>query len=318
MRKPQYLSPTSLAMFYDHRNDFYIQYISDYKRPRPPQTGPMSVGSAFDAYVKSHLVERLIGKDPRFALEKILCDQVEPHNRDAARIAGKEVFDAYVSQGAMADILVDLEGCIGKPKFETTIEGFVTAKSVMKGEVPFLGKPDIHFLAPLGARVVHDWKVNGYYSSSDVSPSQGYVRIRTNDPRTNGNRYKNVPVTPHQGIKVSVEYPLDKVDRKWASQIAIYAWLLGEEIGGKFVAAIDQIACGRKPHGRTFRIAQHRSIITEAFQKELYVKALTAWNAIVSGHIFFEMTRKESDAQCMMLDDMASMPPDAAFDELCR
>jgi hypothetical protein len=317
MRMPKYLSPTSLALFYQDRSKFYITYLCETRTPRDPQTEPMAVGSAFDAKVKSFLVERLIGKRPEFEFDTIFNQQVEPQNRDAARAAGDEVFHHYCTLGAMADLLLDLEGCIGQPRFEASIEAPVTSQLVI-GAVPFLGKPDIYFITKKGARVIFDWKVNGYYSAHNVSPKPGYIRQRTKDSK-NGRSHDKAMVMDFNGVKISTMHPLCTVDKGWAAQLSIYAWLLGEAIGAQFITAIDQIAVGRDSlQNREFRIAQHRAVVTEKFQSDVFIKAHKAWHIIQSGHIFDQLTREESDRQCKMLDEMASMPPDPAFADLVR
>jgi len=320
MRMPRYISPTSLKIWHENRDTFYIQYLAENRTVRPPQTEPMAVGSAFDAYVKSFIVQKLQGSvDPAFEFDTIFTQQVEPHNRDAARAAGKEVFDFYKECGALADILLDLEGCVGKPRFETAIEGYVSAVSVALGDVPLLGKPDIFFITKTGARVIFDWKVNGYYSNYNVSPKPGYVRLRSRDPKQNGKQHPKAMVMAHNGVKISVTHPLCTVEPDWAAQLAIYAWLLGEDVGAKFIVAIDQIAVGKDSFGgREFRVAQHRAIVTDKFQYDLFNKAHKAWYAIQSGHIFDELPRAESDARCLLLEQMAATPPDPAFDEILR
>lgn len=306
-RQPAYLSPTSLQMFYEDRPKFYLQYLCPTKLPRDPQTSPMAVGSAFDAFVKSFLVEKLIGKRDQFEFTTLFEAQVEAHNRDEALTAGRQVFEAYKAQGALGDILADLSECIGEPRFEASLEGTVRAVSVAVGDIPFLGKPDIFFITKHGGRVIFDWKVNGYYSNKGPSPASGYVRIRTKNPKTNGQQYGKALVMPMSGVMCSINYPLCDVDKKWAGQTAVYAWLLGEEVGSQFITAIDQIVVGKDALGmREFRIAQHRSTVTEKFQRTLFKQAHTAWHAVKSGHVFFEQPREESDRLCLMLDTHAA------------
>lgn len=318
MRKMKYLSPTSLSMFYNNRDQFYLYYCSEAKPARDPQTEPMAVGSAFDAYVKSWLVEKLLGKRPEFEFDTIFANQVEPHNRDQALLAGKQVFEIYKAYGALADLLLDLQGCIGAPRFEGSIEAPISC-SLAVGDVPFLGKPDIYFITRLGARVIFDWKVNGYYSNGNVSPKPGYIRQRTGNPKTNGRSHDKAMVMSMTGVKISAMHPLCSVDKGWAAQLSIYAWLLGEAIGAQFITAIDQIAVGRNAlREREFRIAQHRSVVTEKFQHDVFLSAHKAWQIINSEHIFDELTRADSDARCAMLDEMATTPPDPAFDDLVR
>lgn len=319
MRMPKYISPTSLKIWTENRDKFYIQYLAETKTPREPQTQPMSVGSAFDAYVKSFLVEKLIGKVPEFEFDTIFTQQVEEHNRDWARGAGKICFDAYQKQGALNDILFDLTGCVGVPKFERSVDGFVTSIAISKHSVPLLGKPDIFFLHKRGARVIFDWKVNGYCGAKATSPEPGYVRERTNDPSTTGKSHKKALIMDHKGVKVSAQHPMCTVNKDWAAQLSIYAWLLGEDIGSDFIVAIDQLACGPDDFGgKTIRVAQHRSIVTPAFQEETFRKAAHMWECILSGHIFDNVSRAESDTKCAMLESLCSAPRDDLFDEVCR
>ena len=58
MRMPEYLSPTSLNVWKRDQEQFYLQYLAEKRPPREPQTQPMAVGAAFDAYVKSYLYNR--------------------------------------------------------------------------------------------------------------------------------------------------------------------------------------------------------------------------------------------------------------------
>lgn len=311
MRKPTYLSPTSIKMFYEDRGAFYVQYLMENRIPRPPQTEPMAVGSAFDAYIKSYLVERLVGKSPEFERDKIFEMQVEAQNRDFAKKAGQHLFEVYKSQGALADILLDLEGAVGAPRFETAVEGFVGSVSVALGDVPLLGKPDIFFISKSGARVIFDWKVNGYCSRAKVSPKPGYIRIRPD-----GKQHPKAMVMKDMGMSLAISHPLDTVESDWAAQLSIYAWLLGNDVGSRFVVAIDQLCCGAG--NADVRIAQHRSVVNEKFQQDLFRKAHTAWYAIQAEHPWFELSKTESDAMCRTIDTRITMPPSESFEDLIR
>ena len=94
MRRPRYLSPTAISLWSKSREDYYIQYMADNRPPRDPQTMPMSIGSAFDAFAKNFLHQALfgVGNDPRFDLETLFQAQVEPQNRDWAWKNGAEAF----------------------------------------------------------------------------------------------------------------------------------------------------------------------------------------------------------------------------------
>src|SRR5690348_832596 len=125
MRQPRYLSPSALKTFEKSPVEYYLRYLSDQKPPNFPQTQPMAIGSAFDAYVKNFLHERLIGKDPKYELDTLLEMQVESHNRDWSRLHGLHVFTEYKNSGALADLMLELKGSIGNPRFEFEVQANV-------------------------------------------------------------------------------------------------------------------------------------------------------------------------------------------------
>ncbi len=311
MRKLQYLSPTSLRLWYENRERFYMEYLCESRAKREPQTPPMAVGSAFDAYVKSDLHKQLINDGNKaFEFDTIFNAQVEEHNREEAKVAGKIVYDKYHEHGALLDVLTDLRKGVGKPRFEATVEGFVECVSVKIGAVPLLGKPDIYFYTENGARIIFDWKVTGYYATRNYSPKKGYVNCLPKDPKKPKGKqpHKDAFVMEHDGFPINVAHPLNEVDPAWAAQLSMYAWLLGEPVGSKFIVAIDEIVCGKDWMGnREIRIAQHRSLVTPEFQYDLFAKAHDAWYAIQAGHIFDEVSLEESEARCRMLDQRMAM-----------
>ena len=281
MRTPKYLSNTSVSLFYQDREEFYLRYLADNRPPRMQQTRPMSVGSAFDAYVKSWLVTRLALDLKGFGKSELFEMQVEPHNRDWALIAGQVAFDAYQYSGALAALLKELEQSKDDPQFETTKERVIDG-------VPLLGKPDVYFITREDMHVIIDWKVNGYCSKSGVSPKAGYIQCldgwdhRTQkQSKTHGLGHKNSqPINVH-GITINMAAYLEDVDITWANQTTLYAWLEGEPVGGKFITGIDQLACG--PKG--IRIARHRARVSEKFQQLWWFRIKAAWEVIQSGVI---------------------------------
>lgn len=335
MRIPAYMSPTSLKTAENSWDDYYIKYLADVRAPRLPQTLPMSVGSAFDAYVKSFLHFNLFGnygEGDGYAKDAIFEKQVEPHNRDWARLAGQYTFNCYKSCGALADLMLELGTAINKPRFEFDLLGTVETSI---GDVPLLGKPDIYFINGEGARVVLDWKVNGYCGKSTTSPMSGYVMIRdawtsTERKRSSGDRmpYKDCYPTVFKGLKINAQEFMEKRNEEWATQLAIYSWLLGEEVGSQdLIVGIDQIVGApgagtetykvQKPndliptdfqHQKPWlRVASHRMRVGAPFQHDLLCRLACAWGRITSGHIFSELSREESDERCKMLDEQSAM-----------
>ena len=109
-RVPKYLSPTSVMQWKKDRMEFYRKYLGP-KIPRMPQTEAMSVGSAFDAYVKNYLATNLGMPEAKdeLDLDYLLTEQVEEHNRDFAFAAGQHCFDEYKELGACAELMKELE-----------------------------------------------------------------------------------------------------------------------------------------------------------------------------------------------------------------
>ena len=303
MRTPKYMSPTSLRIFESNPEEYYINYLADNRPPRMPQTQPMSVGSAFDAYVKSYLHERLFGvdNDPAFALDTLFEAQVEEHNRDWAYSAGAYAFDCYCQSGALANLMIELSLASMPPRFEFTVESNISHSS-FADDVPILGKPDLYFVTAAGSHVILDWKVNGFCAKRKISPKKGYVRLTPD-----GKIHKSAHPMVIDGISVNIAYPLEEVDAGWAAQCCTYGWVLGEDIGSKFIIGIDQLACGPNPKGLanepTIRVASHRGRVSADFQVSLARRYATAWAAINSGHFFSHLSQNDSDARCLELDN---------------
>lgn len=305
MRKPLYLSPSSFSMWLNERDKFYLQYCSSLPKKREPQNIAMSIGSAFDAFAKSFLHEKLIGKNPKFEFSTIFESQVEPHNRDQAMKDGKYVWRMYNETGGLASLIEELNGCIGPPNFETDISGIVTGKSANIMGVPLLGKPDIFFTAKTGARITHDWKVNGMYDfkgnyhATGQSPKKYYVKSLPDFES-----HKEFDPAMHKGILIHKGCGLEGVDVSWANQLCIYSWLLGESIGSDFICAIDQLVCRTsKVVGLpNIRVVKHRCLITPDYQRKLFEQLQECWAGIQNDHVFTELTLSDSQARQTMLE----------------
>lgn len=303
MRTPAYLSPSSLKTFEASQKEYYLRYQADTRPPKLPQTAPMAVGSAFDAYIKSYLQKCLFGKDadPAFEFETLFEKQVEAHARDQARIDGGCVFDCYRRCGAIADLMLELNKAVNKPRFEFDLQGFIHAPI---GPVPVLGKPDIFFINDQGARVILDWKVNGFYSKSTTSPAKGYIMVRdgweagVKKPSGNNRMPHGFP-TEYKGIKIG-EFLMEEVNSEWADQLLIYSWLLGEEPGSMdLILGIDQIV-GPSP---TLRVASHRTRSAPTYQYSLVERLDSAWQQITSCSYLSQTEREHLDLMAQNLSD---------------
>jgi hypothetical protein len=270
------LSPTALSVYLNSPESFYLTYKSEVRPPRVPQNQAMAVGSAFDAYVKGSLIEKLFGTKGKF--EEYFQAQVEPQNRDWALKAGKHCYEEYVKLGSLASLLDDLKKCVGKPRFEF-------AASTTVRDVPFSGKPDLFYINSEGAHVIFDWKVNGYCSKSGASPNQGYIRLRPA-----GTAHKDAMVMKVNGMYINVASYLEDVNEDWARQLSIYGWTCGEEVGHEIITCIDQLAW----KDGNLRVAEHRTRVRSEFQEGLYKLAAQMWEIVNSDHYFRDLTLEES------------------------
>lgn len=317
MKDIDYLSPTAIMKFmYDGAEAYYSHYLSDCRPPRDPQTRPMSVGSSFDAYVKSYLYEGLFGKkDPRFEFDALFEAQVEEQNRDWAKRAGDYAFRCYKKSGALSDLMLILESAQGEPKFETEIRGVINGQresdsiGIPSGHPPLimLGKPDLEFINANGAEITHDWKLNGFCSNFAKSPQPGYIKIRDTiqekSSRNVNECHSDCTITTHKGVRINGSQAMEKIDEKWATQLSIYAWLLGRPIGSDFIASVDQLVC--KPSGFEYpwlRVAEFRMLISESFQKKILAIAIDIWRRVKTKHFFPEVSFEESKARTDVLD----------------
>jgi hypothetical protein len=305
MRLPEYLSPSSLSLWESDRQAFYLKHLVENRPPRIPQTDYMSIGSAFDAYVKAALHGALFGAgaDPRFEFDAIFTEQVEPQNRDWALEAGKFAFECYKITGSYDELLADLMMSLEPPQFEFTINQEIMG-------VPLLGKPDLRYVDHTGAHVILDWKVNGFCSKYGASPYKGFRMIRDGwtpedgkPSRGVGKPHKMYKPIPHKGITIGAHF-IEETCKDWADQLSIYGWMLGEEVGNEdVVVRVDQLACKPKNPYPWIRVANHCCRISEEWQRSLVERLSNCWNAITSGYIFNEtMSQEESDERCEILD----------------
>lgn len=281
----KFLSPTSISLFQSDISAFYRKYVL--RTPREPQTQPMAAGSAFDAYVKSYLYARIIGKkNPKFELEAIFEEQVEEHNRTWGWENGKFIFDQYQEAGCVQDLLIELNTAISEPSFEFKVQETI-------GGVPLLGLPDLFFISKEGARVIDDWKVNGFCSSATKSPMKGYIRLRP------GHKiHKDCHLLQYKGIMINAATYLEDCNKSWADQLSIYSWLMGSAVGSTdTIYGIDQV-CGPK---EKLRFASHRLRISADYQLNLMALIQQIWKQIQDDHYFLDLTVEESRERCRKL-----------------
>jgi hypothetical protein len=311
MRTVKKLSPTSLHLWEGYRDEFYVKYLSDAPKPREPQTQAMTIGSAFDAFVKCSLHGHLFGHDGdgEYDLKTLFETQCQVAElRPWAWEAGKYAFDCYRTWGCYDELLRELQQSEEDPQFEFELRGEVEG-------VPLVGKPDLWYRRQV--QVIYDWKVMGFCSRHAQSPKKFYKTCRDcwgKDRAKPTRGFKGEPVAhkgykeiDHYGHKIGDHF-LEAVDKKWADQITIYTWMSGVPVGDEdTVVGLDQLACKPSPDPEKnrhplIRVAQHRCRISAAYQRGLVKRLQACWDQIQSGHIFDDLTREESEQRCAMLD----------------
>ena len=307
MREIKYLSPTSLMLYQRSPELWYLRYACEEQLPRTPQGKPASVGSAFDALIKSRLYKHYyfdVPPDHAYSAKTMLAAQVEPHNYEFAVKAGIHCLHQYEKCGAAADLML----ASGEPpEFEFKLRQTLTLEGM---EVPIYGIPDMSYRIP-HTRVILDWKVMGFCGKSITSPAPGYLICRDGwdlsyrmPSRTHRKRHKDISKVEKAGLTVSSR-PLEEANADWATQLTTYAWLLGCQ--GDFIAAVEQL-CGYPDDVAEFpdlRIATFRNTVSLGFQETLMGSYVQLWVAYKSGHIFLTEARAASDDHCRYLDNVA-------------
>lgn len=318
MRIPKYLSPTSLGKFEKDPEQFYIEYLSDIKRPRDPQTPAMAVGAAFDAYVKAYLAEAVFGVAGAAAKNldfvQVFESQVEPHNRTISLEDGRYCFQHYKEFGALSALLAEMAKSKIEPQLDLKINTTISSEY---GDVPLHGRPDLHFITRAGVRVILDWKVNGFYSKKLPSPAPGYMRCWRPNCSGNYETHKNfMPAmmppgsTRAEGLEINQFYTLDTVKTEWADQLATYSWVLDGTvcIDCPTVYWIEQLLLHRLFPGR---IVQHRCGIQTTYQWLLLRRYNALWKLIQAGFPVLSMEKKaELDSYDPAWEAMLRAPTD--------
>lgn len=201
----------------------------------------------------------------------------------------------------MNDLVIELTGYKATPRFEFDVNKSLVEKDVHSNTalatVPLFGKPDCFFMNFQSARVILDWKVNGYCSKA--SPAPGYVRCRGLDGHNTG-AHKSVMLINFKGIDVAIGGTFKK---EWEDQLIIYTWLLGDGTvsfdPNEWIVGIEQLAC----NSPKLRVASFRLTRSKTAAEALWARLVRMWNAVQRGHYFLDLSPEESDERVAMYAD---------------
>lgn len=343
----KYISPSAYRAWNRDREEFYLNYLATYRLQKQAQAQAAAIGSAFDARVKSSLALALLGTECPASLtfDPLFTSQVGEAHRDWALQASEYAFRSYVTSGRYTELLYILQNADGAPEFEGRIYRDIPVSVTAADEhdnlvttvtnVPVLGLPDLHFRSRSGFRIVLDWKVKGFCSTSAKSPTKLYVMCRDGwsqgdslakhlkPSRGAGQPHKNAVLTQVDDLVVHEGW-FEDADTYYANQLAMYLWVLGEEpASSNHVVVIDELVCkpnhesssepghtctevrGCNLDGRPYpliRVATIAARVSNAYQQRLLTALAAMWNQLQTGHIFDDRTREASDAKCKELD----------------
>lgn len=259
----RYLSPSALMSFEKDPEYFYKTRVLDHAKDE--QTKPMVAGTGFDALVKEYI-------DPEVSAAQLIKDGVDSKELiDFAIQAGAESFSFYKNSGALASLMLEMQG--SQPNVIGQVEREV-------GGVLLHGRPDLVFEKGPDTIVI-DWKVNGFCSAA--SPAPGYLQLWYSEGGEKGVYKDAAPFITPSGITINAACCLEDANEDWATQLATYAWVLGIDVGDPdFIVGIDQIVWSKKHEPRC---AKHRYRISPKFQFGLLARYQELWDKIQTGTI---------------------------------
>jgi hypothetical protein len=297
IRRPEYLSPSALKTWETDRREYYIRYLGP-KIANVPQTPPMAIGSAFDAYIKGELLNRFSGSCSGCkSTEELLSTSVDSNLLPIARVDGKIVFEDYIRSGAL-DRLLRLADKIRGHTLMLDGDKIITVNVETKASTPLRlrGKIDYRIIGDLGSAIL-DWKVNGYYSKA--SPKPGYVwSSKTGLPHKD-----TLPTLTEHGIS-HVSCP---IDAEHQTQLDTYR-IVEEDLNA--LVLIHQLTYGSKAG------CVVTEYCTSASKRDTLIERyLGCWEAIHSGRVFTDLSPEDDAREQANLDCLAG---DSAFAALTR
>lgn len=257
LNTPKHLSPSAFKEWSLCQMKFFLKRMAGHPYPEFYQSLAAACGSAFDAYVKHEIAKHLgLGDDPRFNLQTLLEKAVDVQNRAEAFPIGKQLLDAYISNGCL-EVL--------KGEGIASVE-LSDRKDLVLGDdtVPILALPD----AALMDGTVIEFKVQGAVSKSGASPNPGYIRSTS--------RGLDKPAHPRH------KEPLEMLNHEWADQLIVYSWIQSGILPWRTLPVAVENITVRNGIVTCSSIRTHISI---EYQQKLWERYVAAWQAITSGDI---------------------------------
>ena len=268
------ISPTMLSTFEQSQFAWLRQYIGVPTRSvngetwilvkmRDKQNEAMAAGSAFDAYIKSHLSGTLV------PVTKSKYWSVEPWNQEYGIRIGKYLFDEYIKLGGVTMLQEEFGTHI--PMMEEKIAGEIVINDSGNHAVQIGGFPDLFW-----PNNIRDWKVS-QINNPKPTIAAGYQTL-TGPASVLPARADSIIIDG----KPAARHPLAGANLndllpKESTQLTFYGWLAGmghvcnnqgSWIPEPILGGIDRLV------GMPLRLVRYRGIITVDFQIKVMERLL--------------------------------------------
>ncbi len=306
---PSHYSPSSCSKFYQDREEYFLQYLAKTRAPRMKSTPAMNIGNVYDSLVTHAIAVMFYGlEDVRtqteFSMETLMEACHEDHlDMDEQLAIATDMFNQFKATGAFASLCADLRKADpGSIKMQQ--------KCYYNDPAGFtlFGYMDLSFTIG-DVQIIRDFKVNGRFSKAGAALIKGYQEAYPLDVKRVKYPHKDCFMTTHKcGLRFSLGCA-SKAIPQYARQLATYGWSLN---GNKapvenLLLGIDQVSCkmgGTRVPEIMFGKTSH--FIKPDAQMQLLNEYRAMHETIISGHLFDSLTREESDAKCVELNNLAA------------
>jgi hypothetical protein len=201
-RQITHISPSTFADWKRCQYKVYLKKQSGEIQPTYKSSLAMSIGSAFDAFIKEYIAKKRGIKSPLLDLNLMLTKNIPESLRPEAIKQGRELAKIYIDLGLAAPYLEKI--------YDIKLEQELY---IQINHIPILGQLDM-----IANGVPFDWKTRGFENNS-AYPHKGWQRhIKYN---TNNGTFDIL----EQDAPISME----NKNPAWATQLMFYNWLAGNE-----------------------------------------------------------------------------------------
>ncbi len=305
---PERYSPSACSKFYSDRQEYYLMYLAPTKVPRQKSTEAMCLGNFYDSVVTNALAIMFYGlSDVRtqteFSYETLMEGCRQDHlDNDKLEAIAKDLFAQYKSTGAFAALCAELrQADEGSIKFQQPL--YFNAP----GGYTVFGFQDLSFTIG-NTLVIRDWKCNGYFSKAGITLIKNYIDAFPKDVKRVKYPHKDVFLSRDVcGLQFAFGCA-SKAIPQYARQLATYGWALNDNKAPveNLLLGIEQVSCKRGgKRVPEIMFARTSNFIKPDAQLQLLKEYDFMHETIISGHIFDDLTREESDAKCVELNNLA-------------